>query len=348
MSEKIINVGIAGFGMSGKIFQAPFLNADNRFAIKKVFERTSEKSKEEYPYVEIVRSFEELLTDDIDLVIISTPNSYHYSMAKQAMENGKNVVVEKPVAATVTEAKELCAIAKKNQVIFSVYQNRRFDGDFLTVKQLIEDDCLGEILDYEVHYDHYVKGSSSKKWKAKGGRGVNILYDLGVHIIDQAYTLFGIPKEVYADFRKLRPESNGIDNFEVILYYGDKKAILSAGEVVVKPGPHYMVNGRKGSFLKYGMDVQENALIDGMRPPMESWGKDAEKSYGSLYVEKEGLISEKKILTILGNYGNYYDNIYDVLTNNAELFVKPEESVEVLKIIEAAEISNSQKKRIQL
>jgi len=346
MDDKIINVGIAGFGMSGRMFQAPFLHADKRFQIKKVYERSSEKSKEEYPYVEVVKTFEELLSSDIDLVVISTPNPLHVPMARQALEAGKNVVVEKPVAATAKEALELCKLAKEKDVMFSVYQNRRFDGDFLTVKKLIETGRLGDVLDYEVHFDRFVKGTSSKKWKAEGGKGISVLYDIGVHIIDQAYTLFGMPQEVYADFRKLREESTGIDNFEVILYYEDKKAILSAGEVVAKPGPHFAINGRKGSFLKYNMDVQERFLSTGKKPPQTDWGVDLEENYGTLYYEQDGNILEEKVPTETGNYGYYYDNIYLALTEHADLYVAPQQAADVLKIIEAAELSNEEKRRI--
>ena len=202
-----IRTAIAGFGLSGKIFQAPFIHADPNFELKKVYERKTDRAKAEYPYVQIVRSFEELLTDDIDLVIISTPNDTHVPFAKLAMAAGKHVVVEKPVAATSTEAAELCAMAKKQGVVLSVFQNRRLDSDFLTVKKLIEDGALGEVLDYEAHYDRFERGVNPKPWKAAGGAGVGVLYDLGVHIIDQAYVLFGMPNEVYADFRQQRPES---------------------------------------------------------------------------------------------------------------------------------------------
>ena len=249
MSDRTIQVGLAGFGMSGQIFHAPFISADSRFTLKKVYERTSDKSKQAYPSVEIVRTFDELLTEDIDLVVVSTPNQYHVPMAAKAMKAGKSVVVEKPVAASSREAEELCQMAKEQGVLCSVYQNRRFDGDFLTVKKLIENGRLGEVVDYECHFDRFVTGQSTKQWKRDGGKGVHILYDLGIHLIDQAYALFGMPEEVYADMRRQRPESSGIDNFEVSLYYPNKKAILSAGELVVMPGPRFMVHGRKGSFL---------------------------------------------------------------------------------------------------
>ena len=342
----IIRVGIAGFGMSGQIFQAPFLHADKRFQIKKVYERTTEKAKKEYPYVEIVRTYQELLTEDIDLIIISTPNMLHAQMAKEAMHAGKNVIVEKPVATTSMEAEELCLLAKEKGVLFSVYQNRRLDGDFLTLKNLIDSNSLGEVLDYEVHYDRYVRGKSSKEWKENGGPGIGILYDLGVHIIDQAVYLFGLPNEIYADFRKQRDETVGYDNFEVILYYKDKKAIISASEVVAGSGPHYMVHGRDGSYLKYGMDVQENALIAGERPGKDGWGEESAECYGTLYRNVSNRIEETKIKTIAGNYGKYYDNIYDALTSGAELLVKPDETVMILKIIEAAARSNAEKRRV--
>ena len=343
-----IRTAIAGFGLSGKIFQAPFIHADPNFELKKVYERKTERAKEEYPDVQIVRSFEELLTDDIDLVIVSTPNDTHVPFAKQAMAAGKHVVVEKPVAATSTEAAELCAFAKKQGVVLSVFQNRRLDSDFLTVKNLIEAGELGEVLDYEAHYDRFERGVNPKPWKAAGGAGVGVLYDLGVHIIDQAYVLFGMPNEVYADFRQQRPESPGIDNFEVILYYDKVKAILSAGEVVARQGPHYMVSGRRGTFIKYGEDVQEAALLAGKRPPAPDWDAEGEECWGTLYYDDGAQILEKKIPTVVSSYARYYENLYEVITAGAPALVPPEQTADVLRIIEAAQMSNAKKRRIAL
>ncbi len=343
-----IRTAIAGFGLSGKIFQAPFIHADPNFELKKVYERSTERAREEYPEVQIVRSFEALLTDDIDLVIISTPNATHVPFAKQAMAAGKHVVVEKPVAATSTEADELCAMAKKQGVVLSVYQNRRLDSDFLTVKKLIEAGELGEVLDYEAHYDRFERGVNPKPWKAEGGAGVGVLYDLGVHIIDQAYVLFGMPNEVYADFRRQRPESPGIDNFEVVLYYDQVKAILSAGEVVAHQGPHFMVSGRKATFIKYGEDKQEAALIAGARPPAEDWDEEGPECWGTLYYDTGSEIADKKIPTVVSSYGKYYENLCAAITEGAPLLVPPEQTADVLRIIEAAQMSNAKKRRIAL
>lgn len=336
MENGIIQVGIAGFGMSGRVFHGPFLDADPRFRIRKVFERTSNRAREAYPYVETVRQFEDLLTEEIDLVVISTPNPLHYPMAMQALEAGKNVIVEKPAGATAREVQDLIELARRKGVLFTVYQNRRLDGDFRTIQALLAQETLGQIVDYEAHFDRFVRGSSSKAWKARGGRGINILYDLGVHLLDQVYVLFGMPQAVFADFRQQRNVSSGFDNFRLTLYYRDMQAVVSAGEVVALPGPHFQLHGRKGSFQKFGMDVQEAALIAGKKPGGDHWGEDSPENYGTLAVDTGDGLALSRIPTIPGNYGDYYDNIYHCLTRGGAPLVDPEDAVQVLKIIEAA------------
>lgn len=348
MAQRILQVGIAGFGMSGRIFQAPFLNADPLFQIKKVYERTTCRAEAEYPYIQTVRSFEELLTEDIDLVVVSTPNELHFPMAKAAILAGKHVLVEKPVADTSGEAQILCDLAQEKGVVLAVYQNRRLDGDFVTLRQLIENGTLGEVLDYEAHFDRFVTGKSSKQWKRLGGITASVLYDLGVHLVDQAYALFGKPDAVYADLRKQRPETSCCDNFEIVLYYGNCKATLRAGEVVAMPGPHYTVHGRKGSFIKYGMDVQEKALVAGKRPPLEDWGVDDPAMYGTLAVVTGDGIHQEKVTTVIGNYGAFHRNLHSAITEGAPLLVDPRDTVEVLKILEAAIESNKTGKKISL
>ena len=239
-ADQPIRVGIAGFGMSGQVFHAPFLDADPRFRIAKVFERSTEHARAEYPYVRTVRSFGELLGDDIDLVVLCTPNAEHLPMALEALASGKHVITEKPAAAAAAEADEMRAAAERAGRLFTVFQNRRFDGDFRTVRKLIGEGALGDVVDYEAHYDRFVTGPDPKGWRQAGGRGVGILHDLGVHLIDQAYALFGMPEELYADFAKQRPETPGPDRFTVTLYYASGlRAVLSAGEVAACPGPHF-------------------------------------------------------------------------------------------------------------
>ena len=345
-----IRVGLAGFGLSGRIFHAPFLRADPRFSLRKVYERASERAREEYPDVEIVHSYEALLTEDVDLVVVTTPNLLHVPMAREALLAGKHVVVEKPAAASSREAAELRRLAEERGVLFTVYQNRRLDGDFLTVQRLIREGRLGDVVDYECHFDRFIRGRRPKQWKAEGGRGVDLLYDLGVHIIDQAVTLFGLPEEVYGDLRRQRPESPGMDKFEVTLYYPDKRAILSAGELVAMQGPRYMVNGRKATFLKYGLDPQEARLNQGLRPAGDAhWGEDDPESYGTLYTPGEnGELLAETIPTEIGHYGGFYDNLCRAIRKGAPLLVKPEEAEAVLRILEAAQKSSAEKRRVPL
>lgn len=348
MNGPVIQVGLAGFGMSGQLFHAPFLRADPRFHLKKVYERTSDRSREAYPGTEVVRTFEALLTEEIDLVVITTPNPCHVPMATQAMQAGKHVIVEKPVAASSQEAEALCRLAEEKAVLFSVYQNRRLDGDFLTVKKLIDGGRLGEVVDYECHFDRFVRGRSAKPWKREGGRGIDILYDLGIHLLDQAYALFGMPGEVCADLRTQRPESAGTDRFTITLYYPDKEVRLSAGELVALPGPRFTVHGRQGSFLTYGQDPQEGRLLRGLRPGEAGWESGGESARGTLATVTDGGITQETVVIESGNYGEYYDNFYRALRCGATLLVQPQEAVEVLRLLEAARRSSSLKRHVCL
>lgn len=346
--ERTISVGIAGFGVAGQMFCAPFLHANPHFAIRKVYERRWENAKKEYPYVQTVRSFDALLEEDIDLVVICTPNGEHVPMAERALKAGKHVICEKPVAATAGEARGLRLLAQEKGLFFAAHQNRRLDGDFLTVKKLIESGELGEIVDYTARFDRFVIGENRRPWRHVIAHGVDSFYDLGVHIIDQAYSLFGMPTEVYADMCTQRPESYGADHFEVILYYPDKKVNLFSSELSADPGPHYAVYGRKGSFLKYGMDVQEKALKAGLRPPMEGWGVDREESYGTLRVLKDGQFCSRKIPTEIGNYGTYYDGVYAAITEGKPFFIRPEDPENVLAIMDAAQVSSAEGRRVSM
>ena len=346
--EKVIRVGVAGFGMAGQIFHAPYLHADPHFAIRKVYERSSEHAKKEYPYAEIVRSFDALLTGDIDLVVIGTPNQTHVAFAKQAIAAGKHVIVEKPVAATAAEALELTRLARERGVFFTVNQNRRLDGDFLTLKKLLESGRLGTVTDYVSNFDRYAVGYNYRDWRRVEEKGVDTLYDLGVHLIDQAYVLFGLPKQVYADLDRQRPESFGVDRFTVILYYEGFTATLRAGELAVRAPYHYCVYGTKGSFIKDGVDPQERDIAAGLRPSAEHWGEDDPAHYGRLYLYEDGAVREERIPTEVGNYGVFYERVYDTLTTGADFFVKGEETAEVLRIIEAAVQSDREQRRITL
>lgn len=323
---KQLRIGIAGFGMSGRIFQTPFLREKERFCIKKIYERTSEYSKEVVPEATIVRTYEELLTEEIDVVIISTPNRLHYKMAKQALGAKKHVIVEKPLAVTVAEAKELYELAHKKKVVLTPYQNRRFDGGFLTAKQIIEEGKLGEIVDYEVHFDRYSILKNKKEWKETKEDGVGILYDLGVHLIDQAVLVFGRPDYIYADIRKVRPVQLAEDDVQVYLYYGNKKVTLSMSQLVKEVGPHITVHGTKGSYVKYGLDVQEQMLLQGMKPTDKGYGIEHKEKYGVLHTQMGEEVIRCQIPTLKGNYQQFHDNFYCAIMEQGSLCVTQEQA----------------------
>ncbi len=336
MSE-IIKVGLVGFGMSGQLFHAPFIDVNENFELIKVVERHSDNSPEYYPDVEVVRSIDELLLDkEIQLIVITTPNIYHYEQTKKALLAGKHVVIEKPFTPTVKEAQELIDLSlEQNRQIF-VYQNRRWDGDFLTIQKLLQTDLLGNLLEYEAHFDRYTPILNKKPWKEADEPAGGNLYDLGTHLIDQAVCLFGLPKSVWADIRTQREGSKVDDAFEVVLNYPDLKVTLKAGMMVREEGPRYILNGTKGSFVKYGIDPQEEDLDNGFSPDNAGWGEDFPEQYGFLNTEIDGLVFKGNIKTIPGSYQKFYENVFDVLYNNDEIAIKPKEARDVIRIIELA------------
>lgn len=198
---KQINVAIAGSGYSTRVFHAPFLNTDARFCVKKCYERTSHRATGYFSGVEIVRDFEELLSLDIDLVIITTPNQTHYDFTKQALLAKKHVLVEKPLVATSKQALELAELAKQQGVILYVYQNRRWDAAVSTAREILNQGLIGEVVDCEIRIDRFAKEKNAKAWKEAGDAGTGLVYDLGVHLLDQAVDLFGKPTKLFADIR---------------------------------------------------------------------------------------------------------------------------------------------------
>ena len=217
---KKINVGIAGYGMSGQYFHAPFIHTNDNFNLKKIYERKGDNSKKDYPYIEVVKDFTSIINDnEIDLVIISTPNSTHFNYTKEALSAGKHVVVEKPFTPTSKEADELIALAKKQNKVLSVFQNRRWDSDFLTIQKIIDGNFLGRLVEYESHYDRYKNIINHDSWKEQESVGHGILFDLGTHLIDQALVLFGLPKSLWANVRIQRDGGKVEDAFEIVLYY---------------------------------------------------------------------------------------------------------------------------------
>lgn len=343
-----VNVALAAYGMSGTVFHAPVLDAHSGFNLKKILERSgTQRSRERYPDVTVVKDFDQILQDkDIDLVIVNTPEHTHFDLTKQALKAGKNVVVEKAFTPTSAEAQTLIDLARKSNCMLSVFQNSRFHGDFLTIKKIIENQLLGELVELEVHYDRFRNFIQQETWKEEPKPGTGTLYNLGSHIIDQVLQLFGRPDTVFADIRIQRPGGKIDDNFEVIMSYEGLKVTLKSSYLVKEPGPRYTLHGTNGSFLKPGGDTQEAFLKAGGSPLDEAFGTDPEDQWGLLNTEMNGVQFRGKVETLKGSYLEYYENIYNAIRKDEELFVKPEQAKETIEMIEAAMKSNQEKKVI--
>jgi scyllo-inositol 2-dehydrogenase (NADP+) len=337
MEQRKISTALIGFGLSGKLFHAPFLHANPAFSLDYVVERNSSESKVQYPDVVILNDFEELLKmNDFEIAVLAVPNIFHYPMAKALLESGRNVIVEKPFTPTASEADELIRMAESLGKHLFVYQNRRWDGDFLTVTKILNEGLLGEVVHYEAHFDRYAPGMRRSAWRDQPLPAGGVLYDLGSHLIDQAMVLFGAPQAVFADIGKQRELGNVDDYFDLKLYYGRLTVNLRASLMVREPGPRYLVHGRLGSFVKYGTDPQEERLKQGWSPEKCGFGADHPENYGILHTEKEGGVFKSPVVTEAGNYMMFYDDVANVIRSGAPPAVKSQEARQVIRIIELA------------
>lgn len=343
-----IKTGVVGYGKSSKVFHIPFLSTMQEFEITKVMERHADESKKRFPDITVAKTFDELIGDDkTELIVITTPNDTHFDYASRALSAGKHVVLEKPFTNNTEEAEKLVRLAKNSKTILSVYQNRRYVSDFLTMREILNDKLLGEVHEFNATYDRYRPEAIAGSWREAALPGSGILFDLGPHVIDQALTLFGNPRAITADVRKQRAEVNADDYFNIWLDYGFLKVILHAGMLVREQGPRYMIQGTKGSFLKYGEDPQEEKLKAGELPTSADWGQEPETSYGVLHTELNGQVVRKIVPSKRGDYAQYYRNIYNTIVNGAPLMETPEHGFNTIKIIELALESSRLRKTLE-
>lgn len=350
---QLVKVGLCAFGMSGKVFHAPFLKEHPGFFISAIVERNKEESKEKYPEAEIYRSVEEMLENaDIELVVVNTPVQTHFDYAKMALEAGKNVVVEKPFTVNVAEAEELAKLAEEKKLFVSVYQNRRFDRDYLQVQKIINEEKLGNIKEVEIRFDRFRTEPSGKAHKENPEAvGSGSLHDLGSHLVDQAVQYFGFPEKLFADVFSMKGKEFANDYFEIILFYPNDLRVRLKSSVFTKEAHFaYAVHGEKGSFLQERTDNQENELVAGAVPEYgEEWTKPLTETDGILNYLNENKETER-ILTSSepGNYMNYYQQIYEFIVFGYALPSPAEEIIKNMKIIDAAAESSKQEKVIYL
>ncbi|WP_218656680.1 oxidoreductase [Enterobacter cloacae] len=331
MSESI-RVGLIGYGYASKTFHAPLIAGTPGMALAAVSSSDATKVHADWPTVPVVSEPKHLFNDpNIDLIVIPTPNDTHFPLAKAALEAGKHVVVDKPFTVTLSQARELDALAKSLGRLLSVFHNRRWDSDFLTVKALLSEGTLGEITFFESHFDRF-RPQVRNRWREQAGPGSGIWYDLAPHLLDQAVNLFGLPVSMTVDLAQLRPGAQTTDYFHAILSYPQRRIVLHGTMVAAAESARYIIHGTRGSYVKFGLDPQEDRLKNGERLPQEDWGYDMRDGVVTK-AEGETLV-EETLLTSPGNYPAYYAAVRDALNGTGENPVPASQAIQIMELIE--------------
>lgn len=336
MSEKMV-IAFIGNGRSANRYHIPFVRTrEDKIRIKTICApKSAHDPWKKIPGVIYTEDIQVVLSDpEIQVVVLSTPSSTHYALAKQVLEAGKHCVSEKPFTPTRKEAEEIFNLAKSKGLMLQCYQNRRFDSDFLTAQKVIESGKLGEITEVEVSFDYYrpeVPSDPAHVYRPYSG----FLYGHACHTLDQVISYWGIPDHVQYDVRQLLGEGRMNDYFDVDLFYGNMKASVKSSYFRVKARPPFTVYGRKGMFVKAVKDKQEEHLKMFYMPGQEGFGKDKPSEYGTLiYYDENQIYHEEKVITEPGDYGYYYDALYETIMHGAPQLVKPEETLAQIEILE--------------
>jgi scyllo-inositol 2-dehydrogenase (NADP+) len=337
----MINVGLVGFGFAGQVFHAPIISAVAGLELRAILQRSSDEAAVFYPKAQIVKSMDELLAiDEIKLVVIATPNPSHYPLARQCLLAGRDVVVDKPFTTTYREAAELVDLAKQRGQLLTVYQNLRCNGDFRTIRRLVQSGRLGRIVLYEAHFDRYRLQIRPAAWRERPEPGSGVFFDLGVHLIDQSIVLFGLPEAITGDIRSERDGAVVDDAFDVTMHYPRTRVILRASMIALAPDTRYIVRSANGAFVKCGIDPQEEALKRGEVPRDDSWGQEAPEKWGVLYTPEGTRIRAESIATIPGDYRLFYANVRDAILGHAPIDVTHEQMLNVMDALESARESS--------
>lgn len=334
----MIKVGIIGHGFSAQTFHLPFICASSDFEFTAISTRkpesiTTQGAKGDKPLT--FNTPEALITSKkIDLVVITAPNDVHFSLAQLCLKNNLHVIVEKPITVTLAEAEQLAALAEEKSLVLSVFHNRRWDGDFLTVRKLLNNKVLGKVKVFESRFDRF-RPIVGQKWKENKGSGTGVWHDLGSHLVDQVLVLFGLPLSVTGKCIALRDNAEAIDYFSVQLHYEGFEVILSSSPYAVGKTPRFNIQGTKASFVKQGVDPQELQLKHRVNPNSIKFGREDESQYGVLLTES----TNKTVVTEMGNYGQYYIEIAQAINTQTPAPVSANDGVQVMKIIELALLS---------
>lgn len=336
--ESAITTGLLAYGMSGKVFHAPFIHQHEGFNLYAVLERNHKLAAKDYPNLISYDSAEEILNDDaIELLIINTPNNTHYDYAKKALLKGKHILIEKPFTSTVAEAKEVFELAKHVGKKIFVYQNRRWDSDFLTLKKVLAQQLIGNLTEVHFRYDRYRATISPKAFKEEPFPASGMQYDLGPHLLDQVISLFGKPHYFHKVLGKIRENTLVDDYFSIQLNYGPGLNVyVHSNILIVDMQPAFVVHGSKGSFIKHRTDVQETQLLEGLKPSDAQYGLQGEGTEGVLtFLDERGDKVCRKITAETGQYPGLFEAVFQSLRNDVPFPVKEEDILIQLVILEA-------------
>ncbi|HUQ61342.1 Gfo/Idh/MocA family protein [Lentzea sp.] len=326
-----MRTALVGYGLGGAAFHAPFIAATEGLELSAVVTANPKRQAEvasRYPDTRLLSTLDEVWTGDFDLVVITTPNRFHATHARQVLEHGLNVVVDKPFAGSPAEARALASIASSRGLMLVPFHNRRWDGDFLTVRKLLDSDTLGKVHRFESRFERY-RPEIKDSWKESGDPKDlgSILYDLGTHLVDQSVALFGRPRTVHAEIATVRPGAKADDDvFLALTHDNGVRSHLWMSALAADQGPRFRVLGHDAAYVKYGMDPQEERLKAGETPATPGWGEEPEEAWGTLNGEPHK--------TEPGAYQNFYKA---VAAGKPE--VTPQDALTGLEIIEAAKQS---------
>lgn len=347
-----IQVGVVGFGLAGRVFHTAVVEATPGLELKCVVQRSGDDAARAYPHIHCAHSVEEMLANvGIQLVVVATPNYSHFELAKQCLHAQRHVVIDKPFALSTAEAAELIHLARQRKLLLTVYQNRRWDGDFQAVRQLLAQGELGRIVSFESHYDRFRPEPRRDVWRENGGPGGGVLFDLGSHVIDQTLQLFGAPETITASVRIERESAVVDDAWDIFLGYerpGRFSALLRSTLTACTPGPRYVIHGTRGSFVKWGIDPQEDQIKAGISFDDPAYGLEPESAWGELRLCSGENTVSRRIPTPKSDYRAFYANVRDALLGKAELAVKPEQAWRTTRLIELARESSAQGRRLHV
>ncbi|GGD44976.1 oxidoreductase [Pseudoxanthomonas indica] len=340
-----LNVALIGYGYVGKVFHAPLLSHTPGFHLHTVVSRDAGKVHADLPHMRVVADAQQAFADPaIDLVVIASPNDSHASLALAALDHGKHVVVDKPFTVTVAEAESVIARARDRGRLVSVFQNRRWDADFLTVQQLVRDDVLGDIAELHSHFDRY-RPQVQSRWRESAAAGAGLWFDLGPHLLDQAVQLFGMPLALQVDLALQRQDAQAPDYFHAQLRYRRCRVHLHAGSLVAANGLRFAVHGQRGSYQKHGLDGQEQALRAGTQPGEMGWGEDSESGRLEL-VDGEGHVSVQTLPSQPGDYRRYYQAMHAAMVDGTPPPVSAEQALALMRLIALGERSNAERREL--